>query len=272
MMKRGFFLILFFCMLTSFSTATVELSVSSSSVNIGDVIELNFTVESKKTVTVPNLKPSVVPHFRILFSDVQSLQNGKTNISIKLVPLKVGTFESIFEDMVYGRIPYFSIQVESLLSDNMTDIAHIKGLQEWAPQRSLLPVWIGVSVLILSLLALGIWLKFRKPKTEVIYVETAAERFDKFQKMESVDAGIVMAELSIIVRLWLGEVKVKRYLESTTEEVLNDISTRDDYETVATLLLAADRVKFAGGVITENELNEYIDSVSTLLTVAEVVN
>lgn len=250
---------------STISYAEVKVSISQDIVNIGDPVEINILITNvNQNIIIPNIKDKYQEDLRLVFSDIIKISDTDTQIIFKIVPIQTGLFMNIFTESNVGVIPDFKIRVDSLLTDNMTDVVAIKGLKSWEPEISYLKYYIIASVVFILLILLGLYFKFRKPKENEVHIDTALELFEKLKSSSSDENKEYFLQLSLIIRKYISEITNKS-VESTSEEILLGIDDASIFILASPILLKADRVKFAGEEIFQEDISQALQNTEQLI-------
>ena len=255
----------------------------------GDVVGVTFTL-SRRAITIgdpllcrlhvyhePETAIQLDPHdpavpFSVIERNQETLAlnetRARTDILFSLTSFEIGEWPiftgSVVAVSVKGltnrvTLPPDTISVESVLSEEDTEIAPNHGPKNWrtsvAPWVWLFLILVGLPLAVVLLSKLFTRARSRKPPELIIQPphEKALERFQQLREKGYVDRGEVepfFVELSAIIRAYLEDRFTLMAPERTTEEFIRDASqsralSMDHKELVAQFLTESDLVKFA---------------------------
>lgn len=269
------FICILFFLFSAFSFAQVNASIDSTSIKIGQQITYTIEVETDSTNLV------VFPEGQT-FMPLENIESYKIDTTKEAAKYKLikkygitqfdsGAYTIPRQKIVIGSKTFFTDSLKVAVNNIVVDTTK-QGLYDIKPfievEKSSSNFWKYLLLTLLVLAIIGfllywfIWRKKTLTEAEEIALlppydraKLALQKLDETNYLENAELKDYYSELTFIIRKYLDEKVYDRALESTTDELINQLNllkdanridiSKDDIKNIETILKRADLVKFA---------------------------
>ena len=307
MERRIFFNIVFLinlCVNSLFAQKlSVETSIDTNIITIGDQIGLNYTIEKKKDLVtkLPFFTDSLTEGVEIIGEpriDSSSIKDDllRINIGLTITSFDTGLYYLPPQAIVYSDQGYWDtlmsratyLMVKGVPIDTTYTVRDIKGVEKMPLTILEILIYVGILLVVVALIILTIYYFKRKKEDKPLFKPlkpeepayiTALRELDKIkaQKLwQQKQVKEYYTRITYIIRWYIEKRFSVAALEQTSDEILYKIRKLDidniNFTNLESLLNLADLVKFAKGEPDPEENILHLDNAYDFIKKTKEIN